>query len=57
MIKVRPGKLTFPHVRTTRLAEELGVHELTVQRWKAGAHAPHGELRRAYAACWPASIR
>ena len=23
MIKVRPGKLTFPHVRTTRLARYL----------------------------------
>lgn len=35
-------------VSRVRLANELGVHEITVQRWEAGLHAPHGELRRAY---------
>ena len=35
-------------VSQARLAEELGVHELTVARWEAGARTPHGELRRAY---------
>lgn len=32
-----------------RLADELGVHELTVQRWEAGTRTPQGHLRRAYA--------
>lgn len=36
-------------VSQARLASELGVHEITVQRWEAGLHTPHGELRRAYA--------
>ncbi len=36
-------------VSQARLAAELGVHELTVYRWEAGARAPHGGLRRAYA--------
>jgi DNA-binding transcriptional regulator YiaG len=35
-------------VSQARLAGELGVHELTVQRWEAGTRTPHGELRRAY---------
>lgn len=35
-------------VSRARLASELGVHEITVQRWEAGLHAPHGELRRTY---------
>ena len=35
-------------VSQARLASELGVHEITVQRWEAGLHAPHGEIRRAY---------
>ena len=37
------------NVSQARLASELGVHEITVQRWEAGLHAPHGGLRRAYA--------
>jgi DNA-binding transcriptional regulator YiaG len=36
-------------VSQARLAEELGVHELTVHRWEAGTRTPHGPLRRAYA--------
>jgi DNA-binding transcriptional regulator YiaG len=35
-------------VSQARLAGELGVHELTVQRWEAGTRTPHGELRLAY---------
>jgi len=37
------------NVSQARLASELGVHEITVGRWEAGLHVPHGELRRAYA--------
>lgn len=37
------------NVSQVRLAAELGVHELTVQRWEAGTRTPHGDLRRAYA--------
>jgi DNA-binding transcriptional regulator YiaG len=36
-------------VSQARLASELGVHELTVQRWEAGTRTPHGDLRLAYA--------
>jgi transcriptional regulator with XRE-family HTH domain len=36
-------------VSQARLAEELGVWELTVYRWEAGARTPRGELRRSYA--------
>jgi DNA-binding transcriptional regulator YiaG len=36
-------------VSQARLAEELGVHELTVYRWESGTRSPHGNLRRAYA--------
>ncbi len=36
-------------VSQARLAEELGVHELTVQRWEAGTRTPSGERRLAYA--------
>ena len=32
-----------------RLAEELGVHVLTVHRWEAGTREPRGELRLGYA--------
>jgi DNA-binding transcriptional regulator YiaG len=39
---------SVPGVSQARLATELGVHELTVQRWEAGTRVPHGELRRAY---------
>ena len=35
-------------VSQARLAEELGVHELTVYRWESGTRTPHGELRFAY---------
>jgi len=35
-------------VSQARLAAELGVHELTVYRWEAGARTPRGELRRSY---------
>jgi DNA-binding transcriptional regulator YiaG len=35
-------------VSQARLADELGVHELTVHRWEAGTRTPHGTLRRAY---------
>jgi len=36
-------------VSQARLAEELGVHELTVARWEAGTRIPHGDLRLSYA--------
>ncbi|MGH3191734.1 MAG: helix-turn-helix domain-containing protein [Streptosporangiaceae bacterium] len=36
-------------VSQARLAAELGVHELTVHRWEAGARTPRGALRRSYA--------
>jgi transcriptional regulator with XRE-family HTH domain len=36
-------------VTQERLAGELDVHPLTVQRWEAGTRTPHGDLRRAYA--------
>lgn len=36
-------------VSQERLAGELGVHPLTVQRWEAGTRTPHGDLRLAYA--------
>jgi len=36
-------------VSQARLASELGVHEITVARWEAGLHSPHGETRRSYA--------
>ena len=43
MIKVRPGKLTFPHVRTTRLAELVGPPELAEARiwYTKAAEAGH----------------
>jgi len=33
----------------SRIAEELGVHVLTVHRWEAGTREPRGELRLDYA--------
>ena len=36
-------------VSRARLAAEIGVHEITVQRWETGLHAPHGDVRRVYA--------
>jgi DNA-binding transcriptional regulator YiaG len=36
-------------VSQVRLAAELSVHQLTVQRWEAGTRTPHGDLRLAYA--------
>ena len=35
-------------VSRARFATELGVHEITVQRWEAGLHAPQGDVRRTY---------
>lgn len=36
-------------VSRARFALELGVHEITVQRWEAGTCTPRGGLRRSYA--------
>ncbi len=36
-------------VSQTRLAEELGVHRITVGRWETGTREPRGALRVAYA--------
>ncbi|MEV6817918.1 helix-turn-helix domain-containing protein [Nocardiopsis dassonvillei] len=35
-------------VSQTRLAEELGVHRITVGRWESGTREPRGALRAAY---------
>jgi DNA-binding transcriptional regulator YiaG len=32
-----------------RLAEELGVHRVSVARWESGARKPRGKMRAAYA--------
>jgi transcriptional regulator with XRE-family HTH domain len=37
-------------VTQARLAEELGVHPVTVARWEAGSRHPVGETRDRYAA-------
>ena len=37
------------HTSQVRLAEELGVHRMTVARWEAGTRRPRGALRAAYA--------
>lgn len=37
-------------VSQTRIAQELGVHRLTVARWEAGSRSPRGAHRVAYAA-------
>lgn len=36
-------------VSQARVAQELDVQPLAVQRWEAGTRTPRGELRRAYA--------
>jgi DNA-binding transcriptional regulator YiaG len=36
-------------VSQARIAEELGVHELTVHRWEAGTRTPSGKHRTDYA--------
>lgn len=40
----RAGRIT-----QERLAEELGVHAMTVARWEAGRRIPRGAVRVAYA--------
>jgi DNA-binding transcriptional regulator YiaG len=35
-------------VSQARLAEELGVHRVTVARWEIGSRRPRGRLRLAY---------
>jgi transcriptional regulator with XRE-family HTH domain len=37
-------------VSQSRLAEELGVHQVTVARWECGMRSPRGETLRAYVA-------
>ncbi len=67
MIKVRPGKLTFPNVRTTRLASGIRRSRCGCRRWApprgaaraAGCRAAtagpaRGRPRSARAASWPA---
>ncbi|GAA2004404.1 hypothetical protein GCM10009799_34550 [Nocardiopsis rhodophaea] len=36
-------------VSQARLADELGVHRVTVARWESGTRQPRGALRLAYA--------
>jgi transcriptional regulator with XRE-family HTH domain len=43
MIRVTAG------VSQRRLAEELGVHPMTVLRWEAGTRRPRGDMRARYA--------
>jgi transcriptional regulator with XRE-family HTH domain len=33
-----------------QLADELGVHVVTIARWESGAREPRGEMRARYAA-------
>ncbi len=37
-------------ISQSRLAEELGVHPVTVARWECGTRSPRGETLRAYVA-------
>jgi DNA-binding transcriptional regulator YiaG len=37
-------------VSQERMANELGVHRVTVARWEAGQRRPRGQLLQAYAA-------
>lgn len=43
MIRVAAG------VTQERLAQELGVHRMTVQRWETGERTPRGVHRKMYA--------
>ena len=36
-------------VSRARMAEELGVHPVTIARWERGTRTPRGRLRLAYA--------
>ena len=36
-------------VTQDRMADELGVHRVTLARWEAGTRAPRGQLRARYA--------
>jgi DNA-binding transcriptional regulator YiaG len=47
--KVRREIREAAGVPQSRLAEELGVHVLTVHRWEAGTREPRGLLRLDYA--------
>lgn len=40
---------TTAGVSQERLAQELGVHRMTVARWEAGTRHPRGNYRAAYA--------
>jgi DNA-binding transcriptional regulator YiaG len=52
--KALPGPSLAREIRRSagvsrhRLAEELGVHEITVARWETGKRVPRGELRLRY---------
>jgi DNA-binding transcriptional regulator YiaG len=37
------------NVSRKRLAQELGVHVISIARWERGTRNPHGELRVRYA--------
>lgn len=37
-------------VSQERLAQELGVHRMTIVRWESGTRAPRGSVRAAYVA-------
>lgn len=41
---------TAARISQERLAEELGVHRMTVARWETGQRTPRGRTRVAYAA-------
>lgn len=36
-------------VEQSRMADELGVHRVTIARWEAGTRSPRGSLRARYA--------
>lgn len=43
MIRVTAG------VSQERMADELGVHRMSIQRWESGVRMPRGKNRLAYA--------
>ncbi len=58
LTEVRDGRLPPPSVARAirlaagvsqpRMAEELGVHRVSVARWECGTRRPRGDVRAAY---------
>jgi DNA-binding transcriptional regulator YiaG len=46
--RILKGIREMAGVSQQRLADELGVHRVSVARWEIGTRRPHGELRDAY---------